>query len=66
MALMVNLSIMIILMIFISFWVPYSKTLIGFNSFKHDGHLGLQLPSNGPKSIIIGRVHGKCGLKFGH
>ena len=53
-ALRVNLSIMVILVIFIGLWTPYSKTLLGFNSFKHVDHLSLQFPLNDHKSIIKG------------
>jgi hypothetical protein len=46
--------------------VPYSKTLLGLNSFKHGDHLNLQFPLNGHKSITNGRVYDKCKLKLEH
>jgi len=62
----VNLLIIVILVIFISLWMPYLRTLWEFNSFKHVGYLGLHFSSNGLKSITMDRVHDKCELKLGH
>jgi hypothetical protein len=50
----VNLSIIIILVIFIGLLVSYSKTLLGLNSFKHVDHLSLQFHLNCHKSITKG------------
>jgi hypothetical protein len=41
-------------------------TMVILMIFISKGHLGLQFPSNGSKSITKGRVHGKCRLKFGY
>lgn len=53
-ALRVSLSIMIVLVIFISLCMPYSKTLLGLNSSKHVDHLSLQCPLNGHKNMTKG------------